>query len=240
MDNSVAIQLLGIGAASILIGERNIFIDAFNEYNSLPELKENDIILFTHDDGDHFSPTNLLSAVLPDNIIIGPPSIAYPLLSSGKVRAKQLQVLYPQQAQSPGMENINGISISAFNTEHYYNWKPVHISFLVEYGNKKIYITGDSFLSHHHKDFLTGIDCIICNLLIGEVVEEKMSKRDGVYHHISELLKIQYEYKPGLIICNHLLNCDWTVEPEDLDNLIKKAGIKNIVVPLSADEVVKI
>lgn len=240
MKNFVTIQLPGIGAASISIGERNIFVDAFNEHNSLPELKENDIILFTHDDGDHFSPTSLFSAVLPDNIIIGPPSIAYPLLSSGKVKSKQLQILYPPQVQEPGIENIDGVSISVFNTEHFYNWRPVHISFLIEYGDKKIYITGDSFLSPHHKKFLTGIDCIICNLLRGEVAEERMSKMEGTYHHISELLKIQYEYKPGLIICNHLLNCDWTVEPEDLNALIKKAGIKNIVVPLSEDEIVKI
>lgn len=240
MKSFTTIQLPGIGAISISAGERNIFIDAFNDYNSSPELKKNDIILVTHDDGDHFSPKNLFSRVLPDNTIIGPPSIAYPLLSSGRVNSKQLQILYPQQIQNPVNETIDDISISVFNTEHYLDWKPVHVSFLIEYKGKKIYITGDSFLNSCQKEILTGIDCIIYNLVKGEVVDEKISKRDGLFHHISELLQVQYDYRPKLIVCNHLLNCDWTVEPEDMEDLIKKAGIENIVVPQSASDVVEI
>jgi L-ascorbate metabolism protein UlaG (beta-lactamase superfamily) len=240
VKNSITIRLLGIGAVSISIKNRNIFFDAFNDHNPAPKLKEDDILLFSHDDGDHFSPKKLLPHVLPENTIIGPPSIAYPLLSSGKISPKQLQVPYPQQIQDPIPVNIDDISFSIFNTEHFDNWKPVHISLLIKYAAKSIYLCGDSYLTPELKKYLTGIDCIIYNLVKDEVVKETMSKRDGLYHHMSELLQVQHEYRPKRIICNHLLNCDWTIDALDLKNLIKQSGTNNIIVPQSENDVVKI
>jgi hypothetical protein len=240
VESSITIRLLGIGAVSISIKNRNIFFDAFNDHNPAPELKEDDIILFSHDDEDHFSPGKLLSHVLPENTIIGPPSIAYPLLSSGKISPKQLQVPYPRQIQDPITVNIDDISISVFNTEHFINWKPVHISLLIKYAGKSIYLCGDSYLTPELKNHLTGIDCIVYNLLKDEVVKEKISKKDGLYHHMSELLEVKYEYKPKILICSHLLNCDWTIDPGDLKNLIEQSKTDSIIVPQSENDVVKI
>lgn len=237
MDNSIEIRLLGIGAASISIKKRNIFFDAFNDYNPAPKIRKNDIILFSHDDGDHFSAKNLLSSVLYTNVIIGPPSIAYPLLSSGKIDSKQLQVPYPQKIQNPIIINIDDINISVFNTEHFVNWKPVHVSFLIKYGGKSIYLTGDSYLSSEQKEHLTGIDCVVYNLVKEEVVENKISKKAGLYYHMSELLQVKYDYQPKLIICSHLLNCDWTVDSKDLKTLINQSGIGNIIVPQSESDI---
>lgn len=240
MDNSITIRLLGIGAVSISNKKRNIFFDAFNDYNPAPKLKEDDILLFSHDDGDHFSPKSVLDSVLPKNIIVGPPSIAYPLLSSGKINPKQLKVPYPQQIQDPVTVNVEDISISIFSTEHFAGWKPVHVSLLIRHIDKGIYLCGDSYLTPELKKHLTGIDCIVYNLLKDEVVKNKMSKRDGLYHHMSELLRVRYEYKPKIIICSHLLNCNWTVDPRDLKNLIEHSKVDNIIVPQSENDVVKI
>jgi L-ascorbate metabolism protein UlaG (beta-lactamase superfamily) len=240
MDSSMTIRLLGIGAAWISIDKRNIFFDAFNDYNAAPKLNPKDIIIFSHDDGDHFSAKILLSSVLPTNTIIGPPSISYPLLTSGKINAEQLHVPYPQEMQKPAILNIGDISISIFNVEHFVNWRPVHVSFLIKYGNKSVYLSGDSYLPPSLKEHLAGLDCIVYNLVKEEVVKNIISKKEGLYHHLSELLQVRHDFKPKLIIGSHLLNCDWTVDAKELDRLIKQAEIGNVVIPQSESDAIDI
>ncbi|HMB23619.1 MAG TPA: hypothetical protein VKP08_12335, partial [Anaerolineales bacterium] len=83
MNNQIRIQLLGIGAARIQLGETLVYIDAFNDYNDKPLISRNDLILFTHTDGDHFSVAKLAETIKQENLVVGPPSISYACLQAG-------------------------------------------------------------------------------------------------------------------------------------------------------------
>ena len=52
--NTVSVNLLGIGAVKISDGEKIIYIDAFSEFVKSKPVERADLILLTHDDGDHF------------------------------------------------------------------------------------------------------------------------------------------------------------------------------------------
>ncbi len=236
MESNCSIKLLGIGSVSIKIDGIAYFIDSFNKFNIAPDLAKNDVVMFTHDDEDHFIAQPLIPKLSSTNIIIGPPNIAYPLLTSKKVDENQLRMCYPVDADVPIAIKINDLDITVFRTEHFLDWHAAHVSYLISNPHFKIYITGDSSLSAKYSGYVSNIDCMIVNLLKMEIVKGKMTRDKGKYFHVSELLQIQHDFRPRLLIGNHLINCNWAVDPEDLSAMIKANKLSGIVVPKSVNE----
>ena len=234
------VSLLGIGAAKIELDKFNIYVDAFNEYNSPPSLNENDIILFTHDDKDHFLVESLIKTLKTDNIIIGPPSIVFPIWQSRKISKERIKVSYPKEYTDHEEYRFNDILIKVFNTEHFLNWHNTHISFLLEIDDKSIYFTGDSKIRKENEQELSGIHCIIYSLLQYEIVKDLINKKYGKYFHFCELLELKQKLNPNLIICNHLINCDWAVNPQELNDFIVSQNLDFVKVPISPYEEVVI
>jgi hypothetical protein len=87
------------------------------------------------------------------------------------------------------------------------------------------------------KDFY-GIDCIIYSLLQYEIVKGQIDKTYGKYFHLCELLGVIKNVNPKLIIGNHLINCDWAVDPNELKELLFSQGMGNVVIPISTLETV--
>ncbi len=144
MSDSCVVKLLGIGALSIQFDGITYYIDSFNDYNEPPKLNQNDVVLFTHDDKDHFLPNKLSSKLNQSNVIIGPPSIGLPLLVETSATQEQIKLPYPVDGDSPITLKIGSATIKVFRTEHFLDWHAIHISFLIEVGSLKLYITGDS------------------------------------------------------------------------------------------------
>src|SRR5512134_2431232 len=143
MNERINIQLLGIGAAKIQLGETAVYIDAFNDYTDAPQISKDDLILFTHTDGDHFSAARLAEEMKSDHLVLGPPRMSHACLHSG-IGIDQIKEFYPNEYAAPIPFEKDDIKISVYNTDHFLNWHNVHVSYLIEYKNRKIYFTGDS------------------------------------------------------------------------------------------------
>jgi len=229
------IKLLGVGAIDLLVNDKyHIYIDAFNNINNCPVLNENDLIIFTHADGDHFSVESLLSTY-QNNTIIGPPSIVLPLVRTGKIDCNNLIIDYPEQAYSPKTFSVKDISVSIFQSKHFIDWNPIHCSYLLKIGHKKIWITGDSIFE---PSFLkeNSLDCIICNLVDKGFITKTDDPKHAVHHHISYLLNILSNTKADKIIANHLIGFDGTIEPKTLKEVIERYGFNKIIVPETTSE----
>jgi hypothetical protein len=69
--NRISVKLLGVGAIDVCLADStHIYIDAFNTINSVPPLQENDLVIFTHADGDHFSFENIIVPENQDDIVV--------------------------------------------------------------------------------------------------------------------------------------------------------------------------
>ncbi len=234
----IQIQLLGIGAVKIVSNERTIYIDAFNSFNEVPPVKENDLLLFTHNDSDHFLCDKLKGNISNNNIVIGPPSITYPIFESKFINPNNLIIYYPVNYYEPQQYEDKETIIKVFNTDHFIGWHNVHISFLIEIENKKIYITGDSYIRKENEQALQNIDCIIASLMNESIASGKIDKQYGKYYHVWELIELKEKLKPNTIIGNHMINCGWTINPADLREIIERERILDVIIPVSSEEVV--
>lgn len=205
--SEIKIGVMGIGSCSIEIPGKRLLVDAYNEYVCMKDLNEKDILLFTHADGDHFT-ADALKPYYRNNVVIGSPSVIMRLLESGFSK-EHLICAYPAEHNKAAIIDLEEVHIKAFNTPHFLKWHTDHISFLLQILDKKIFITGDSYLVDDLKDHFTQVDLLIYNLIHEEVVKDRMDKKTGTLHHLAELAGIQYRYQPCKILCNHLMGCSW-------------------------------
>lgn len=231
----IKINLLGIGGAKLEFAETSVYIDAFNKFIPAQKLNKKDIILFTHADDDHFGKKELFECY-NNNAIIGPPSIAYPLLANTGLNPDSLNIVYPAHTNDPKEIKAGNLDIKVYQTKHFIDWEPDHISFLIKYMGKKIYITGDSYTFAWEDPEIYSVDALVYSLVYKDVVKGQMNSADGAQMHIPELKNLQDKLKPECIIGNHLINCDWTVSTDDMKNAIQKAGLKNIIITESIEE----
>lgn len=222
------VRNLGIGGVEIQLPHRSIFVDAFNSVMPPPELTPGDLVLFTHDDADHFHPGKLSQAITPENIIVAPPSIVLPLWETQRVSPGQLKILYPKEYHNPEYLQLDDLAIKVFNTEHFVGWHNIHVSFLIEQGNSRVYITGDSSYRRENLEELKGVDCLIFSLLKEEIVKETMDRKFGVYHHICQLQEVMESLQPKKLMVNHLLDCPWAISPWVMKKEIADLKMENI------------
>lgn len=225
----IRIRLLGIGGVEIDFDGFSVYVDAFNDYIKPPGLRKGDIVLFTHDDADHFYAPALLGAI-GDQKIIGPPSIAYPLLAGTGLDPALVTIVYPPNLVSPIEMETGGLGIKVYQTTHFNGWQPPHISFLLSYHGKKIYITGDSITFDFDDCGLYGLDALIYSMIPKEL------RSTSVREHVMELREIQERLNPACIIGNHLIGCEWAVSPADLKQELMREDVRNIAIPQSEKE----
>jgi L-ascorbate metabolism protein UlaG (beta-lactamase superfamily) len=223
--SKVEVNLLGIGAVKLCSEQTVIYIDAFSELVKPLHVERADLILVTHADGDHFEPERTARAAMETGaVVVGPPSIAYPLLANTSLPAKQLRIIYPIHFKKPVSEEICGVKITVYQTRHFNDWEPDHISYLIELGGRKFYITGDSYMLDETDSDLKQLDVILCalvmDLLAAGVVEA----------HVAAPEKVQREFAPRYLLPNHLLHCQWTIEPAVLREAVKAKGLEGVVI----------
>lgn len=230
----VTIEMLGVGACCLSLGDRRILIDAYNEFYTMKDTHPNDILLFTHDDRDHFLAEKVLEHASV-NLVIGPPSIAYPLLASGKMDPAQLKIIYPPEKANPQDYMVDDIKISVIQTEHFIGWNTIHVSYLITVREKKIFVTGDSYIDPTRPQLYENLDCLIYSLIKEEVVKGKMNSEAGVIYHLQEIQEIKYRYNPQLIVCNHVLNCGWSVDGDLMAECLERNHIRDVFVPVKGN-----
>lgn len=227
----LTVKMLGVGACSLEMGNRRILIDAYNEFYTMQDTHPDDILLFTHDDRDHFMAEKVLE-YSQGNLVIGPPSIAYPLLASGEMDPAQLKIIYPPEKANPQDYMVDDVKISVIQTEHFVGWNTIHVSYLIAMGEKRIFVTGDSYIDPNRPQLYENLDCLVYSLIKEEVVKGKMSSETGVIYHLQEIKEIQYRYNPKLIVCNHVLNCGWSVDGDVMAECLERNHISGVFVPV--------
>lgn len=232
----ITIRNPGVGALVIEAGERRILVDAFNTLTKPEEVLPGDILLFTHDDGDHFSPDKLPVVRGNHIIIIGPPSIVKPILMNEKADIEQIEVLYTNRYEEPASISLYNINIKCFHTYHFNHWDPIHNSYLIEMLGKKLYITGDSLMTKELAENIGETDAIICNLVEEGYLKAKEEEDVAIHHSLSYLLKIRSEAKTKMIIGIHLLDFTYTVDEHKMRKLVEDYGFRNIIIPVSSEE----
>lgn len=228
-EESVQISMFGLGAMKITNGETIIFIDAFADTKEIESFDYSgvDIILVTHDHGDHFCAKKTAKVAKETGaIVVGPPSIAYPLLVDNMLPSKQLKIIHHVHPTRTEKIKLTNVHIESFPSIHFFDdcvWS-VHNSYLITIGGKLIFINGDTYeVPKEIKE--KELDAMVCNFVS---LEKDVSELD----RFESLIR---EFRPKLMLPCHLINCNWTIEPEIVEKecrkfksikVLKKAGEK--------------
>lgn len=236
----VSVRNLGVSALMIEGGGRRIQVDAFNDLIEPTKVLTGDILLFTHDDGDHFCPDRLPVVKNMDITIAGPPSIVKPILMQNKADIEQIEVLYTNKYAKRDSISFDNIKIYCFNTQHFNHWDPIHNSYLIEISGKRIYITGDSELTKEQAENIGETDAVICNLVDEAYLKAEIDANTALHHNLSYLLKVRSEGRTKMVIGVHLLDFDWTVEASDMNKLVEAYGFSNIIISVDPNQKIMI
>lgn len=232
----ICINNLGVGALQIKIGGRRILVDAFNSLINPVDVLPKDVIVFSHDDADHFSPEKLPDLIGKDVVIVGPPTILKPILLLKKAEIEQIEVLYTNEFDVPAAANIDTIKITCFATQHFNCWSPLHNSYMIEVSGKRIYITGDSTISEQLVEKIGKVNAIVCNLVDEGFLRGQEEAKVANQHILSYLLKVRTLMKNAKVIGVHLLGADFTVDADDINILVVALGYDDIIIPISTQQ----
>jgi L-ascorbate metabolism protein UlaG (beta-lactamase superfamily) len=236
--SKLTIQLLGIGAVKLSNEEKIVYVDAFTgpDFVKPHAVERADLILLTHNDQDHFGfKETAQTALATGAMVVGPPGIAYPLLADAKLPPERLKIVYPSHFKQPLSEEIGGFKLKIYQTTHFIDWEPPHVSFLLEFDGKRIYIAGDSYMMDEEDPDLQNLDMVLYSLVFKD-----LSIPTIIDDHLAKLEAVQTQFNPRYVLPNHLVACDWTIDPTALKNEVNRRGLKNIVVLEDARQVFKI
>jgi L-ascorbate metabolism protein UlaG (beta-lactamase superfamily) len=237
---TVAITNPGIGATIITAGSKRILIDACNTMIDAPQVLPGDIILFTHDDGDHFSADMLPDLRGTDMTIVGPPTILKPILSGKKADIDQVEVMYSNRDSEPASITVGEASLTCYHTGHFNHWDPIHNSYLIEVGGKRIFVTGDSEWTRTLADAVGKTDAIVANLVDEDFLKGRSESAGAISRTINYLRSIVSGSTTGQVIGVHLQLFPWTVSAEALAKAVDDAGLLGVVIPIAPDQRIEI
>jgi L-ascorbate metabolism protein UlaG (beta-lactamase superfamily) len=179
--------ITSIGHASLLFTyqDRNIYIDPVMQVADYKLLPKADIILVTHDHGDHFDPVAIENLTKPETQLLLT-QICFDKLKKGKVSPNESFLI------------VSGIpveTVAAYNVVGLRgNGKPYHAKgegngYVLSFGNVRVYIAGDTEFT---KEMLKLKDVDIAFLPIGlpYTMEPSMAVNAAKYLK----LKILYPY----------------------------------------------
>jgi L-ascorbate metabolism protein UlaG (beta-lactamase superfamily) len=236
--SKITIQLPGIGAVKLSDGEKTIYVDAFTNPDFVKPhvVDQADLILLTHDDQDHFGFKETAQVALDTGaMVVGPPGIAYPLLADAKLPPEQLKIIYPVHFKQPLIEEVNGFKLKIYQTTHFIDWEPPHVSFLLEFGRKRIYIAGDTYMMDEEDADLQNLDAVLYSLVFKD-----LSMPTIMDEHLAKLEAVQTQFNPRYLLPSHLVACDWTINPTELKTEVARRELKNIIVLEDAQQVFEI
>lgn len=218
------IEFYGNSAFKIQNSNHTLYVDAGSGGLENLAIKDADIMLYTHDDADHFVPQLAARHAKESQArIIGPPSITYPLLVNENFPSEKLQVFQPQMLNRPSTVFENDLLIKAYGTEHFNGWHPVHLSYYIALGDKRIYVNGDSYEMDTSDADLHKLDYLIYNVV---------PVNNGIQEIIQELINVNQSMQPDTIILSHthanFLGIDHEALKVEID---RHPVLKNVIIP---------
>jgi len=131
-----------LGHASFLIssGEKKIYIDPYaGEYT-----EKADLILVTHDHGDHSDLNKISQIVKPDTFIVSS------LKAAEKVRSAGVEVISLEPGETKDLKGFKLLGVEAYNTHRFrspgtpFHPKGTQVAFIIEAEGKRLYHAGDT------------------------------------------------------------------------------------------------
>ncbi len=222
---AVTITALGMGAVRISGGGRTVYVDAFLTSHPIAPLagSDADVILVTHDHADHFDAGATAAAAKKANaVVVGPASIAFPLLATHALPAGNLRILYEQNPNKAAHTEVGGIGISSYASRHFFDGEEfaIHNSYVVTLQGRRILVAGDSVALSQTAEELRHVDALLWNFVIP----------DKDLARVSELAEALRVFEPKVLFPVHLIGCDWTVRPGDLRAEIARRRLGGVVV----------
>ncbi len=227
---AVKITALGLGAVRISGGGRTVYVDAFFKSNPIDRFdgRDADVILVTHDHADHFDAGAVAAAAeVADALVVGPPSIAYPLLVTHGLPASRLRILYDQSPSTPAHTEVDGVGISSYATRHFFDGQElaIHNSYLLTLQGRRILVAGDSVALSRKAEELRLVDALLWSFVIP----------DKDLARVSDLEDALRSFEPKALFPVHLIDCNWTVRPADLAGEVTRRELDAVVVLDRAD-----
>lgn len=219
----ITITMLGLAAVKISDGRTNVYADAFFSKHPIAPFDGSDasIVLVTHDHADHYD-AGAVAAVARRSraMVVGPPSIAYPLLVDHGLPAERLRILYHQDPHTPVRTEACGVTIEAYSSLHFNDGDnmTIHNSYLLEMGGRRIYVTGDSNRISTRVKRLQNVDALLYNLV---VFDKDLSR-------VSELETAVNTFAPKLLLPTHVIGCDWTIPPAELRREVERRDLRSV------------
>ena len=148
------ITFLGHGTLMLTFSGRNIHVDPFSRVADYSKLPKADVVLITHEHGDHLDP-QALASVRTDRTEVVLTETCAKQVEGGVVM------------QNGDLHTVNGVTIEAvpaYNIVHKReNGQPFHPKgigngYVITFGDKRVYVAGDTENTPEMKG-LQGIDC---------------------------------------------------------------------------------
>jgi L-ascorbate metabolism protein UlaG (beta-lactamase superfamily) len=139
-------------------GPPTIYIDLTTATSNYPPA---DVILISHDHGDHYAPTALKRVSGPGTIIITTPDIAQELEETDVVYG-EVRALQPGEQTAAGEVQIE--TVPAYNIGKAYHPKEAgYLGFIITFEGERLYFAGDT----DHIPEMADIECDVVLLPIG-------------------------------------------------------------------------
>jgi len=146
---SIIVRWLGHASFQIKTGNKVIYIDLKKYGKTVATYEKADIILVTHNHGDHCSPTEIQKLIKKDTVVIAPKN------SASRIKGK-VKTLKPQEKIT--IDNLTIEAVDAYNFKRFKpSGKPWHprgygVGYLIHAEDKIIYHAGDTdFIPEMHE-----------------------------------------------------------------------------------------
>ena len=201
----VEMHFIGHGSLMFSLNNFSVYIDPVRSSGSYENFPKADLILVTHEHGDHLDP-DLINTLRKDATV---------MLSSEKAAASVSWAKVMKAGDSKVINGITILAVPAYNIKNVrapgqpYHPKGSGIGFVLTIGNKKIYVAGDTENIPEMKD-LKNIDVAFLPMNLPYTMTPEM---------VAEAAK---SFKPAILYPYHY----GSTNTSEIVNLLKDSGIE--------------
>jgi L-ascorbate metabolism protein UlaG (beta-lactamase superfamily) len=139
-DGRLQITFLGHASLRMDFHGRHVYIDPYTEVADFTKMPKADIILFTHEHGDHFD-LQALSELKGENTLVVMPEICAAKYGEGIImKNEDVKIIQGLKIEGVPAYNIVHKRASGFP----YHLRGIGNGYIITFGDKRVYVAGDT------------------------------------------------------------------------------------------------